>query len=438
VNWKVDDVGVELSQGGGRAIVQAKRSLTRGAAFADVVAQWQHAVRDEDLDPTRDRLGAATSTMAPWLRHLSSALRRRRQEGPPGFPKPELAALTKFEGMLGELSAEQRDRLLGCAVLLEIRVEEEAEADAMLGTMLLDTAVVPLAQGPAAWSSLLNRAGRSARRGELLRVGSWAQALREVGCQLVADPSGVPVARAEARRLAVERDRERSIREGEWISLRGLGAAVPRLPVEAIDAGVSVGSAEDPAHGGDLAWVQRPWGRVVVVGPPGAGKSVALHRLEADWCEAETGPLPLRIALKELADEPGPLGDALIRCGLREVPEEDRELLAEEIRERLASGRLALLLDGLDEAGEKVGEVMDALEGFLAEANPDLEIVITTRDVSAAQAQTLGLTELRMLAPARPLDAVEGVLAALAPRQCTSEEERISGSSRVRSGCATA
>jgi NACHT domain len=152
-----------------------------------------------------------------------------------------------------------------------------------------------------------------------------------------------------------------------------------------------------------LVAVQR-LGRCLLRGLPGGGKSLALTQIAGAWSGDDTAPLPLLVNLRELAEQvrAGRLvltDDRMVQLGVEALGEPDRLLVAEEVHERLASGRVLLLLDGLDECRRQRHEVADALRAWIATLEADVDVVLSTRDSAYASAHLLELAELELETP---------------------------------------
>jgi hypothetical protein len=93
--------------------------------------------------------------------------------------------------------------------------------------------------------------------------------------------------------------------------------------------------------------------------------------------------------------------DNLIEFATRNLAPQERELMAERIREYADCGMLTIFLDGLDETRERRVEMVRYIERLLRQVHQDTEIIVSTRDIGYAHAATLGFKELRLLPPAR-------------------------------------
>lgn len=121
-------------------------------------------------------------------------------------------------------------------------------------------------------------------------------------------------------------------------------------------------------------------GRLLVLGAPGAGKSMLLKQLALTYARGERGhvpgrPIPVLLELNRLNDSAGPLFDELAEVlkGNR-FPHPGGFLKA-----NLARGRLILLFDGLDEVNsEKRQSVAKGIRDLL-DQYPECRAVVTCR-----------------------------------------------------------
>ena len=137
--------------------------------------------------------------------------------------------------------------------------------------------------------------------------------------------------------------------------------------------------------------------RAVLLGDPGSGKTTTLYKLAADLIDTalldRSAPIPLLVRLGQWTEAAEPLPDFLQRS-LGEV--------AEGLAERLAQGRAALLLDGINEipAGQHADK-FQKVGDFLAQY-PHLMAIVTCREQDYPPERALALDRVTVA----PLDPV--------------------------------
>lgn len=426
---EVDDVRVVFTSGL-TADIQAKRTLRRGQIFEKAVAQWREAART-GVDPGRHRLVIAAGQLSGPMKALRSVLNRHRLHSPGGDTTAETEALDYLEGLLGDLTSEQRGSVLKAAVIWELAVEEPEHPNAREAVAHLGNAGVSISTGEAgnAWARLCATAGRLARRRGGYELAGWLNDLRGAG--LVVEQTGDnPAGRLETMRAATERYAERLVREAQELDLRPLGAELPPLILQNADARIQVGiDPEDDRSHTDLMWAFLRRHRVVLTGLPGAGKSTALRQAAGQLAQrlleeihgqqpGDPGyPFPVRASLKQInaLDDGRSFRDRIIAVAIRDDTAADRAVLAHAIESRLDRGLpIALFLDALDETYDARPEVVKQVQSFLAGLPDTSCVLIATRDIAYGQAATLGWATLRLLAPGNVDTVVTAVLDAAA------------------------
>ncbi|WNZ60946.1 hypothetical protein QEG98_34300 [Myxococcus sp. MxC21-1] len=394
----VDDVVVHFTTGG-RAWVQAKRSLSVSKTdeeLASVVLQWRKALREGVLDKRRDRLVLAVAKETGPLNHLKKALERHGAPGSGAPSSDETEAYEKLEAHLGDLTAEERLLLSQTVVLLFPDVESVAGADAGVAQALMDGFVVPLCLGPRAWESLTSTAREKASRRLSGTVAQWVEWLRESDVPLVSDREGVVAARIEAAEQATRAYLAKVVARG---SLLELIAVMDVPPLHVHDAALHLSGNSKELGDGLLLALLRRLGRVLLMGPPGGGKSTALRQVAAWYARAVEGPFPLYVPLPLLKPmAPEGLLEQVLKLAVSRYAREDADLVEEVARQRLREGRVALLFDGLDECLEP-RKVLASLSEALAELHADVEIILATRDSVYRSARTLGFHEVHLKPP---------------------------------------
>jgi hypothetical protein len=420
----VDDVGLRLSSGG-RAFLQVKRRLDLGigkkSAFVKAVDQWKELVGTCALDPQRDRLVVAAGKVTRPVRDLSEALERGRRAVAGARSEREEAAHARLRELIGDLDPAQQDLLLACAVVWELDVEDDTAPAAQNAQAALENGVVQYGHGFAAWRALCDACDRAAPPRAGFDLDGLLRVLRAAGLPLVADRQGLASARAVARIKAADRHRQLVIKAGEELNLLALGARLPPIPLAEADAETAVRSRDgDTPKERALTWSVRRRGRVVLVGPPGSGKSTTLRASAADFARREDWPLPVHVNLDRLARR---LKDMSFRKALLELATEDldaadAELMCEAVENGLRQGPIALFLDALDEAREQRRTVVQGLRRFLDTVHQDVEVVLSTREVGYADAQTLGFNEVAV-SPPRNIDVTVRKILEVAARNAS-------------------
>lgn len=152
-----------------------------------------------------------------------------------------------------------------------------------------------------------------------------------------------------------------------------------RIRTEFVEPDLEVWDRSSGATGERLRWrdtLNR--GRVVLLGSPGSGKStilriIALHEAERHQAGAPSR-IPLYLPLRDIT-EPSSLIE-LARSAFRKQTLIES---AEDFEDVLRSGRLLLLLDGLDEVGDSLRDQITADFLHTARAHPKLGMYVGTR-----------------------------------------------------------
>ena len=406
----VDDIRVDFTSGAS-AFVQAKRHLTNGPQFASAVDQWRRAA-EGGLDVSRDRLVIVAGSLSGPMRRLQALLLRYSGDTTSGLTGAEAETLARVDAHLGGLHPDQRAALLKCASILDLDVEEPESSAARAATSLLAGKVCVAGDAGLAWRTLIASAGRLARRRAGYHISSWQGELRAANVALLI-AGDTRSAQLERAFRAVELYKSELCRAAGTLDLRPLGASLSPIAMDSADAGISVhlGPGESREKQ-DLAWVALRRGRVVLTGLPGGGKSTAMATAAAQLTGLPRAPLPIFASLKDMfaPQRLGGFRQRLLEVVGDRVRSDERDLLAQAIEERLDNGRAVLFLDGLDETYERRGAVVAELDRFLQGVNPDVGVVLATRDVAYGQAATLGWSTVRLAKPTETETLVQVVL----------------------------
>ncbi len=90
---------------------------------------------------------------------------------------------------------------------------------------------------------------------------------------------------------------------------------------------------------------------------------------------------------------------------------------------RAADGRIAFLLDALDETREARFRVVQATEHVLRELHRDATVVLTTRDSGYAAASTLKMEQFRLRPFHTPEYTLRRILKSYATKHCLPEDQ---------------
>lgn len=430
VDAAVDDVEV-VCAGDCTAWLQVKTRLD-AAALRDCVEQWVKLARQVELDPARHRVLACGAASGPVLA-LRSALTRHQRGDDGSLTRPEERAWTELEALLVELPGARRDALLRCAGVWDVNFGDEIGLEHRLGDELLDGRVVLAGQGRTAWQ-LLREHGRvlaSERAGAGL-IGLTRFLRSHEAITLVDDAEASAAAAAALELDALEAYRAAVGEAGRSVSLTGVGAGLPPIPLDELDMSVNAIAgpppAEDPDkdHGHPLPWLVRAYARVLLSGAPGSGKSVAVRAAAAEYADREDWPLPLVVHLPRWQERRRALGDrpALLEVAFEDQPVARKAALIAVAERALGEGDALLALDSLDETGAARRSVVEALRMVLTGVHSDVEVVLATRDVGYADAHALGFTDLSLVPPAEPDVTIERVLQEAAIRDGVPDRDR--------------
>jgi NACHT domain len=412
----VDDLVVRLD-GGGKAFLQVKRSAKMDdrpkSALVRAIKQFAAAVRG-GLDE-HDYLVLASANPSRPLRDLGELLDRERTMEPGGRVQRERVALEAFEAIAGDhLDRAELDELLAHLVIWSVDPTQGSEK-ALLAARL-EAELVKVGSGDDAARELADVIRALARlRGGVDRVGLVRGLFeRNVAFRPSADPRSV-VARAQA--LAAHRDRE--LERGTTLRLFAVPPSLQHLPLVDADAKTLVTVDAEARRGQALAPLLRRFGRVLLVGAPGGGKSTALRATAARWARWGDWPVPITIELRRLATRWSQTGSDLTQAMLDLACESaiasERLALRAALEHELDEGRCLLLLDGLDEINAGRVAFVERINTWQKTLPESTELLVTTRPTVAEDATPLALRQLTLMPPDHPWETVSAILEAAAP-----------------------
>ncbi|MDI5968376.1 NACHT domain-containing protein [Streptomyces sp. SL13] len=414
----VDDIVVELADGA-QALIQAKAG---GSAkdLKDTVDQWCRAILSHECGAA-DELVMVVGSKAPLsILKLADALRQRRS-GTSLTPSAQklltgLEAGARAEG----LNPAQAALLLDIAKIKRLDADEDGDEEA-LGAACMNAAVVTAGHGMAAFRVLRSRLRAAARDRAPSDLAAWRQWLVEAKAPLVSDACGVIAARLQAEDDALAAYRERWRHRQDVMPLADLGMGLTSLHVPGLAADLSVTPGDGPQESNDsrnvgLLSVVRRQGRLLLVGRPGMGKTVALQLIAASWCAHPLAPVPIWLRLRDVEQLLAPAGPYSLGLGdlLRAAVDIDDPSLRTALIRRIEAGEAILLLDALDEVSERRDPVVEAVGELIARLPADLDVVVTSRHSSAAAASSLRLPTYELAEPRKLPQTLDRLLETIA------------------------
>lgn len=282
---EIDDLEV-LLEDDTHVYIQAKASADMGKALKETVQQWAAAaktggLRDGDLAVMA--VGRPSNTLAD----LGTALDARRSNAV--LTTGQAEALKKLEGLLSEadLDPGQAASLMDVAFIRT--VDGRSGSPAMeAAAAWLDGAVVETGQGRAAASAIAQRIPQLAAEHGTAAIADWRAWLRDAHLPAHADPHGVRAAREQAIDSAIAQRRAELAGTLDFLPLASLVPAEPlHVPRLAADLRVKRSAPKPDTRASStresdvLLHLLRREGRLLLVGQPGSGKSVAMRQMAA-------------------------------------------------------------------------------------------------------------------------------------------------------------
>lgn len=399
-----DDIRVTFSDGR-CAYVSAKRKVTKGRPLMETINGWigqALALGPDDL------LIIAGEEFVGPTKNLDRVLRRHRA----GLRMETKEEREAFDALADLLPDKSRELILDRARVLHLPHSTGAGAFRDLLAALMDLAVVD-SQGRKAVSTLADLFHRQA--GEALGSGidDWVVALNDDGLTVIAGRDGPAGMRVAARLAAVRTYRDRLRAEAGRIDLSLLADGLPPVVIDNLVEGLKISIKGERTPENLLRYLRR-WRRMLIVGQPGSGKSVALREIVAHCVTHSHAPVPIRVSLPRLMkQQPERLTvDGIIYGATADVVGDDqRPSLAEYLAGELADGRAIILCDGLDECGAHASWVAQQLANILGSLHPRTGFVLATRANAQNRAARLGLPIVELAAPQDLDTTVDSVLA---------------------------
>ncbi|MFD4439345.1 hypothetical protein ACFWPK_06150, partial [Nocardia sp. NPDC058519] len=326
---------------GRRAFISAKRAVNAGDPLKKTIAGW---VGQAPLLGEQDLLVIAGEEFTGSARQLDNVLQRRRK-GQPMDTKAEQSTLRVLTDLIPE---EVRELVLSRARVLTISgATETGEARSVQAAMM--DPIVGGRNGPQAVAVLADRLHQRAGKALSSDIEEWVTTLTIASLAPTPNWEGAAGGRIAARRAAVAAYLKQIASSAGRVDLSLLADDLPPIAVDNLLAGmrVRVGGSR---QGSDLLKYVRRWRRMLLMGQPGAGKSVALREIAAHCATHPHAPIPIRVALPRLLEgRPEQITiTRLIDVAIADFVDIDqRAPLAEHLAKAVDSGDVIILGDGL-------------------------------------------------------------------------------------------
>lgn len=423
----IDDLVVDFNDGT-RAYVQAKLSCDLGVSLGAVAAQWAASLEAGELS-ARSSAVLAVANPSLSLRHLAAALDNLRNGTPVSGAQEK--ALGKLRAHLTSHLPE-RSNVEPVLRASYIAVVDGRESDT--GAAWLAGTVVSATSGRHAFDTIRAAIPRLAAARGHATLEDWRAWLRHAGVPTHADPQGVVAARRQAENNELIAYRAELATTAGVLPLGVLGAGRASLRIDGLAESLTVGPLDrdrttrrgrpsDMETDEWLVWVRRK-ARLLLVGQPGSGKSVALQQTAARLASLPFAPVPIQVSLRQVAEIMGGGRAAVLQIGeLIELSVPGRSAtLRQALEARVRDGQAVLLLDALDETGAHLDDVVAGLRALLNTAHSDLGIIVSSRHSSLDAAIDLDLRPRLLTQPRHLDDDMDAVLQSLAPN--LADEQR--------------
>lgn len=410
-----DDIKVTFSDSR-RAFISCKRKVGNDAALRSTIAGW---VAQEKSARNGDLLVIAAETLSGVMNDLDQALRRLRNNQ----PITRQAEIDAVDAVRSRLPQAKANEILHRVRILHVPSSTGASSQTRSLLVALTAFVVEDGQGEAAVDALSTAFSHQAGRADGSSLDDWVSTLTNAGLVVIADASGPAGMRAAARTAAVNAYQTALTSTQGRVDLTLLADDLPPLTADLID---SLQVTTDESKGGthSLVTYVRRWRRALLVGLPGAGKSVALRELAAHCVLHPFAPTPVQVHLgRLLQSDPSRLTvEVLVQAAASEaVPGQHQAPLTEHLLRAIANGSAVLLCDGLDECGSRANWMVHQLADILAELPKDVGFVLATRASAVSSAASLSLPRLNLQTPRNLDSTVRAVLSACAKARATED-----------------
>lgn len=381
-NAAVDDILCLLADGS-KLMLQAKRTCLDQTKLKEALAQFVRAIGAGQIGEN-DHLVLASENLSVKYRKVANDLLKAERDG----LTEELIELDTIAQEMG-LDEPQRKKLFRCLKVLPLQLMESHFSEYQNAVLHLQKCVISHHAAEVAFRTLTDSLRQLAIGGDVSGPEDWLGALRSASVELL------PEMGSSAR----ERARLQNYRSF-------MSSAMNVIPLSLMHSSLKPfvrPNLIDTIRGSSTKLIDalKLGKRMVLVGLPGSGKSLAATQLAAYLASDINAPVPVLFDFKRLRAEQkqSPVIDLFAHLieGLKEVCPEAPAELAAQLLELASKGDAVLIFDGLDECRGKMGQASDAVSKLLGSS--DTPVVLTTRVTGLQAAEKLDLPVVELSPP---------------------------------------